>query len=59
MSDSWLQWISAGVIGWVAWELRQLRHDVAHRVHYHDCDRRMQECDRRLNKLENPEMRRS
>jgi len=55
MNESWMQWVSAGVIGWVAWELRLLRHDVAWRVHYHDCDRRMREYDRRLTKLENRE----
>ncbi len=52
MNESWMQLLSVGVLGWMAWELRQLRHDVGHRVHYNDCDRRMNEHNRRLSRLE-------
>ena len=52
MSESWMQLISAAVIGWAAWELRQLRRDINSRVHYHDCDRRMNDMNRRLDRLE-------
>ncbi|MDD3885839.1 MAG: hypothetical protein PHI35_03090 [Victivallaceae bacterium] len=52
MSESWIQIISAACAAWVAWELRQLRHDVAKRVHFNDCDRRMSEHARRLANLE-------
>lgn len=52
MSESWIQIISAAVLGWVAWELRLLRRDINSRVHYHDCDRRMCDMNRRLERLE-------
>ena len=52
MSESWIQIISAAVLGWVAWELRQLRKDINSRVHYHDCDRRMCDMHRRIERLE-------
>lgn len=52
MNESWMQLVVAAVLGWGAWELRQLRHDVGHRIHYADCERRMNEHGRRLNRLE-------
>lgn len=52
MSESWVQWVAAACGAWVAWELRQLRHDVAHRIHYADCERRMAAQERRISKLE-------
>ena len=52
MSESWIQLISAAVLGWVAWELRQLRRDINSRVHYHDCDRRMNDFHHRLEHIE-------
>ena len=52
MSESWMQIISAAVLGWIGWELRQLRRDINSRVHYHECDRRMVEHSRRIERLE-------
>ena len=52
MSESWMQLLCTAVIGWVAWELRQLRKEVNSRVHYHDCDRRMNDMNRRIDRLE-------
>lgn len=52
MNEGWIQIICTGVIGWVAWELRQLRKDINSRVHYHDCDRRMNDMSRRLEHVE-------
>lgn len=47
-----VQMLLAGILGWLAWELRQLRRDVGHRIHFADCDRRMSEHNRRLELLE-------
>ena len=52
MNDTWIQLVTAACGAWVAWELRQLRRDVSHRIHYSDCDRRMNEHARRLTRLE-------
>lgn len=52
MSESWMQIISAAVLGWIGWELRQLRREINSRVHYHECDRRMVEHSRRIERLE-------
>ena len=52
MSESWIQIISAAGLGWVALELRLLRKDINSRVHYHDCDRRMCDMHRRIERLE-------
>ena len=52
MSESWMQLLSSAILGWVALELRLLRKDVNSRVHYHDCDRRMKDLDRRLERME-------
>ena len=52
MSDGWIQIISAAVLGWIGWELRQLRRDVNSRVHYHECDRRMCDMNRRIEHIE-------
>ena len=52
MSESWIQIICTAVLGWMAWELRQLRRDINSRVHYHDCDRRMDDMNHRVDRLE-------
>jgi len=52
MSESWMQIISAAILGWIGWELRQLRRDINSRVHYNDCDRRMNDMNRRLDRVE-------
>ena len=41
MTEEWARWVLAGILAWGAWELRQLRAEVASRVHYRDCDKRM------------------
>jgi len=53
MNENIMQIVSATVLGWVAWELRQLRKDINSRVHYHDCDRRMNDMSRRIERMEN------
>lgn len=40
------------MLGYIAWEVRQLRLDMTSRVLREDCDRRMKQHDDRLNKLE-------
>lgn len=52
MIDSWLQLITTLVTGWVAWELRQLRKDVAHRVPFSECNRRIEKNDKRIEYIE-------
>lgn len=52
MESEWIRWISTAILGWIAWEMRQLRHDVQHRVPYSDCNRRMNEHKERLEQLD-------
>lgn len=48
----WIRWALPILIGYIAWEVRQLRLDMTTRVLRVDCDRRMKQHDDRLNKLE-------
>ena len=52
MSDEWARWVLAGVLAWGVWELRMLRAEVAYRVHYRDCDKRMAAHDEGISRLE-------
>lgn len=52
MEEEWIRWISTAILGWIAWEMRALRKDVAHRVPYADCNRRMDEHNEKLDKLD-------
>ena len=47
-----IQLLLAAILGWLAWEIRQLRRDVGSRIHFGECDRRMSEHARRLTKIE-------
>lgn len=47
MEEEWIRWISTAILGWIAWEMRALRKDVAHRVPYADCNRRISRNKRR------------
>lgn len=49
--DPFVQLFGSLVLGWLAWEIRQLRRDVAKRVHYEECNRRMGEHYDRLDRL--------
>lgn len=48
----WIRWALPIMLGYIAWEVRQLRLDMTSRVLREDCDRRMKQHDERLNKLE-------
>lgn len=63
MSETWqifiigfllavIQALLVGILGWLAWELRQLRRDVGYRIHLNDCNRRMEDHSKRIEKLE-------
>ena len=52
MESEWIRWISTAILGWIAYEMRGLRHDVQHRVPYIDCNRRMDEHREKLNELD-------
>lgn len=52
MESEWIRWISTAILGWIAYEMRGLRKDVAHRVPYADCNRRMDEHREKLNELD-------
>ena len=44
--------IGTFLLGWIAYEMRGLRKDVAHRVPYADCNRRMDEQRDKMEKIE-------
>ena len=52
MESEWIRWISTAILGWIAYEMRGLRKDIAHRVPYADCNRRMDEHREKLNELD-------
>ena len=52
MESEWIRWISTAILGWIAYEMRGLRKDVAHRVPYADCNRRMDEHREKLTELD-------
>lgn len=52
MESEWIRLISTAILGWIAYEMRGLRKDVAHRVPYADCNRRMDEHRQKLNELD-------
>lgn len=52
MESEWIRLISTAILGWIAYEMRGLRKDVAHRVPYADCNRRMDEHREKLNELD-------
>lgn len=52
MESEWIRWISTAILGWIAYEMRGLRHDVQHRVPYSDCNRRMDEQRDKMEKIE-------
>lgn len=47
-----VQLLLTAILGWLAWEIRQLRRDVGSRIHFNECERRMSEHGRRLEKIE-------
>lgn len=52
MEAEWVRWIGTFLLGWIAYEMRGLRKDVAHRVPYTDCNRRMDEHREKLDQLD-------
>lgn len=52
MESEWIRLISTAILGWIAYEMRGLRKDVAHRVPYADCNRRMDEHREKLTELD-------
>ena len=52
MESEWIRLISTAILGWIAYEMRGLRKDVAHRVPYADCNRRMDEQRDKMEKIE-------
>ena len=52
MESEWIRLISTAILGWIAYEMRGLRKDVAHRVPYSDCNRRMDEQRDKMEKIE-------
>lgn len=52
MEAEWIRWISTAILGWIAWEMRALRRDISRRVPYADCNRRMDEHNEKLDRLE-------
>ena len=52
MTEEWARWVLAGILAWGVWELRQLRAEVASRVHYRDCDKRMSIHEEGITRLE-------
>lgn len=47
-----VQLLLTAILGWLAWEIRQLRRDVGSRIHFNECEHRMGEHNRRLTKIE-------
>lgn len=52
MGDEWIRWIGTFLLGWIAYEMRGLRRDIAHRVPYTECNRRMDDHGGRLDELD-------
>ena len=52
MEAEWVRWIGTFLLGWIAYEMRGLRKDVAHRVPFTDCNRRMDEHREKLEQLD-------
>lgn len=52
MEAEWVRWIGTFLLGWIAYEMRGLRKDVAHRVPFTDCNRRMDEHREKLDQLD-------
>ena len=53
MSESWMQIISAAVLGWVAWEIRALRGEFKRYVLRDDCHEDMTRHCTKIEQLEN------
>ena len=53
MSESWMQIISAAVLGWVAWEIRALRGEFKRYVLREDCHEGMRQHCAKIENLEN------
>ncbi len=51
MNESWIQFLIAGGVGFIVWELRMLRKELSGRVHYRECDRRMMAAEREIDEL--------
>lgn len=51
MNESWVQFLIAGGVGFIVWELRMLRKELSLRVHYHDCDKRMTTAEKDLDEI--------
>ena len=52
MESEWIRWVGTAILGWIAYEMRGLRHDVQHRVPYSDCNRRMEEHSRKIDDID-------
>lgn len=52
MDGEWIRWIGTALLGWIAYEMRGLRHDVQNRVPFSECNRRMDEHSKRLDNLD-------
>ena len=52
MDGEWIRWIGTAILGWIAWEMRGLRRDVAHRVPYTECNRRMDDHGEKIRELD-------
>lgn len=48
MNETWTQLILTGLVGYIIWELRQLRAGLAGVIYYTECNRRMQEMDENI-----------
>ena len=51
MNESWVQFLIAGGVGFIVWELRMLRKELSVRVHYRDCDRRMASTEKDIGEI--------
>ena len=51
MTESWVQFLIAGGVGFIVWELRMLRKELSGRVHYKDCDRRMNTAEKNIEEI--------
>ena len=52
MDSEWIRWIGTALLGWIAYEMRGLRHDVQNRVPFSECNWRMDEHSKRLDNLD-------
>lgn len=48
MNENWAQLILTGLVGYIIWELRQLRSGLSGVIYYTECNRRMQEMDENI-----------